>query len=166
MGSSWEIGIEFVLEREGGYVNDPNDPGGETKYGISKKAYPQVNITDLTIENAKEIYKKDYWFACSCDELPFHFAIAVFDMAVNMGITKAKRILQIALGVTVDGSIGPKTVAAAHKASTYVVKNLLSERMAEYTRLIVNNQNLAKFSVGWAYRVISLTILIFNGGKK
>ncbi|KWT77357.1 glycosyl hydrolase 108 family protein [Candidatus Magnetominusculus xianensis] len=61
--------VRFVLDAEGGYVNDPDDPGGETKYGISKRAYPSLDIKSLTIEDAKRLYRRDYWGRASCDAL-------------------------------------------------------------------------------------------------
>ena len=133
MNVDFEKSVEFTLKMEGGssVENDPNDPGGKTKYGISQKAFPNLNIDTLTLEEAKEIYRKNYWQACRCDELPFEFAVCVFDTAVNQGVNKAKRLLQIALGVTVDGVIGDKTIAAAFKAGPTLVRKFLAYRMAE-----------------------------------
>lgn len=164
MYDDWNQAIDFVLKMEGGSEaeNDPNDPGGSTKFGISKKAYPGEDIAALTLERAKELYRLDYWQACRCDELPSDFAIAVFDTAVNQGVGKAKRLLQIALGVTVDGVIGDKTLAAAHKAGPRQVKKFLAERLAAYARLMAEHQNLLVFAVNWSFRVISLAELLFD----
>ena len=162
MELDWEVSIAFVLKMEGGYVNDPNDPGGETNFGISKSRFPNLDIKNLSVEQAKEIYKREYWEPCQCDDLPEKLAISIFDMAVNMGVTKAKRTLQMALGVTVDGMIGPKTLEAAARAKDYIVKRFLAERMAEYCRIIMTNPSLVVFGRNWSHRVISLTILIFG----
>ncbi|MBI5236243.1 MAG: hypothetical protein HY886_08345 [Deltaproteobacteria bacterium] len=81
--------IAFVLKWEGGYVNDPRDPGGETKYGISKRAYPMLNIKDLELEDAKTIYKKDYWLKAGCGKLEWPLSLVHFDTAVNMGHSRA-----------------------------------------------------------------------------
>jgi len=162
MNTDWDKAIAFVLKMEGDYTHDPNDPGGETKFGISKRAYPDFVIKDLTEDEAKEIYVRDYWRPCQCDDLPTPFAIAVFDTAVNQGINKAKRILQIALDVTVDGVIGDKTIAAAFKAKRYHVKKFLAERLAEYERLMAGNPKLLVFAVNWSYRVISLAEIILQ----
>jgi len=164
MNDDWPRAIEFVLKMEGGETaeNDPNDPGGLTKFGISQKAYPALDIKNLTLDQAKDIYRRDYWQACECDGLPTPFAIAVFDTAVNQGVNKAKRLLQIALDVNVDGIIGPKTITAAFKAEPYRVKKFLAERLAEYARLMAGNQNLLVFAVGWSYRVISLAQLVLG----
>ena len=80
--------IDKVLKHEGGYVNDPNDPGGETNYGISKRAYPNVDIKNLTIDGAKEIYKKDYWDKTKVESVPERLRYIYFDMCVNMGMRR------------------------------------------------------------------------------
>jgi lysozyme family protein len=164
MNSDWETAMAFVfkIERSDELENNPKDPGGLTKFGISQKAYPSLDIASLTKEQAKEIYKRDYWQACKCDELPSAFAIAVFDTAVNQGVGTARRILQISLDVTVDGVIGDKTIAAAHKASVYQFKKFLAERLVSYARLMDEKEHLRIFAIDWTYRVISLAELIFK----
>ncbi len=162
MLEDWDKAISFVLKMEGDYTNDSADPGGETKFGISQKAYPALDIKNLTVDQAKEIYKKDYWEVCHCDELPKEFAISTFDMAVNQGTGKAKRLLQISLGVEVDGIIGQKTIAAAFKADISKVKRFLAMRIAEYIKTILENPSLNTFAVNWSYRVISLSQIILS----
>jgi Glycosyl hydrolase 108 len=81
--------LTFVLQQEGGYVNDPVDRGGETKWGISKRAYPNEDIPNLTRERALEIYANDYWLASGCDLIPYPYCVAVFDSAVNCGVGRA-----------------------------------------------------------------------------
>jgi lysozyme family protein len=110
---------------EGGLSLDPEDNGnwtggakgkGElrgTKYGISAKQYPQMDIAALRIEKARDIFERDYWLAMKCDLLPPRLALCVFDTAVNMGLERAARVLQAALDVAQDGVIGPHTLAAA-----------------------------------------------------
>lgn len=90
---AFDRALAFVLAREGGYVNDPRDPGGETKYGISRRAYPQLDIKGLTHADAGAIYARDYWTPAGCDQLPAALAIAVFDTAVNSGVRYAKGLL-------------------------------------------------------------------------
>lgn len=158
----WEIAIQFVLKMEGGLTaeNDPNDPGGLTKFGISQKAYPKLDITNLTLDEAKAIYKRDYWEACQCDQLPPAFAIAVFDTAVNQGTREAQKILQITLGVEVDGIIGQKTIAAAHKVGSSAGRRFLAQRLAAYARLMAAKQNLLVFAANWSNRVLALMELL------
>jgi lysozyme family protein len=104
----------LVIERiEGGYVNDPNDPGGETNFGISKRAYPNVDIAGLTEGAALQIYYDDYWVKSGCSALPRGLDLWVFDGAINHGVSEAVKLLQGALKVGVDGVIGPQTEAAA-----------------------------------------------------
>jgi len=91
--NDFEKGLKFVLKWEGGYTNDPNDPGGETKFGISKSSYPELDISKLTLKQAKEIYYQNYWLKTGCDDLPFPFNIVVFDTAVNMGRRRAIEFL-------------------------------------------------------------------------
>ena len=90
--------LEFVLRWEGGYSNDPNDPGGETKYGISKRSYPELDISKLTLKQVKEIYYENYWLKSGCDKLEHPLNIVVFDTAVNMGRSRAKKIYDEAYG--------------------------------------------------------------------
>jgi len=89
----FNIALKFVLKWEGGYSNDPNDPGGETKFGISKRSYPELDISKLTLKQAKEIYYQNYWLKAGCDTLPYPFNIVVFDTSVNMGKRRALEIL-------------------------------------------------------------------------
>ena len=92
---SFAKALNFVLRWEGGYTNDPTDPGGETKYGISKRAYPHLNIKALTKEQAAQIYAKDYWDAAGCNECSEpKLAIALFDAAVNVGVGRVKKWLK------------------------------------------------------------------------
>ena len=95
--SDFDKAFEHVLGIEGGYVNDPKDPGGETKYGLCKRSYPTVDIKALTIEQAKAIYKRDYWDKVKGDDLPFPLNLFMFDAAVNQGVDPAIKMLQAAL---------------------------------------------------------------------
>lgn len=90
---SFERAFDHVVGEEGGYVNDPQDPGGETKYGISKRAYPGVDIKNLTLDVAKDIYRRDYWTPLRLDNRPYREALVIFDCAVNQGVARARSIL-------------------------------------------------------------------------
>ncbi len=91
--------LQFTLKWEGGYSNDSSDPGGETKWGISKRAYPDLDIGNLTPQQAADIYAKDYWDACGCDALPFPLCTAVFDSSVLCGVSRAKDWLRKATDI-------------------------------------------------------------------
>lgn len=81
--------MKFVLRWEGGYVNRPDDPGGETQFGISKRAFPMLDIKSLTEEEARDIYRTNYWLKAGCDKLEWPLCLVVFDTAVNMGVKRA-----------------------------------------------------------------------------
>src|SRR5512137_1244197 len=96
MKDNFEKALAFVLgpNIEGGYSFDPDDPGGETKYGISKRTYPLYNIKNLTLADAKWLYKRDYWDKCDCDGMDWPFDIILFDSAVQHGVAKASLLCQ------------------------------------------------------------------------
>ena len=85
--------MAYILAEEGGYVNNPSDPGGETKYGISKRAYPTLNIATLTVEDAKRIYRRDYWDVLGLDAVEkYGPALVLMDCGVNQGVKRAMQI--------------------------------------------------------------------------
>lgn len=148
--STFDKAVDFVLEQENGYSMDTQDPGGETMWGISKRAYPEIDIVHLTREAAAAIYKRDYWDKCRCDELPSWAAILVFDAAVNQGTDQSIRQLQAALNVHVDGIIGPQTILSAHVAYPSLAAEIAARRMFRYG----NNDNFARFGLGWSRRLM------------
>lgn len=157
--STFDLAVGFVLrdEIEGGYVNDPRDPGGETNFGISKRSYPSVNIRALTREGAIAIYRRDYWNAVRGDDLPPALAVCAFDAAVNQGPRPAITLLQKALGVTADGIIGPATLKAARDANPEAaMANYLSWRLHRYA----NTNNAAVYMRGWSKRVLLLATFV------
>jgi len=96
--SEFKKAVEFVFKWEGGYSNDPNDPGGETKFGISKRSYPELDISKLTLEQAKKIYYENYWLKSGCQNMEYPLNLVVFDTAVNMGRRRAEKIYDEAFG--------------------------------------------------------------------
>ena len=146
--------IEKVLEHEGGYVNDPKDLGGETKYGITKRFYPDIDIKNLTIEQAKEIYKKDYWDKNRVESLPQNLWHIYFDMCVNMGKRTAVKVLQRAAvnkgrKIEVDGGLGPMTIGALKGVELDRVRAF---RVKYYVDLITARPEQEKFFLGWFRR--------------
>ena len=146
--------IEKVLEHEGGYVNDPKDLGGETKYGITKRFYPDVDIKNLTIEQATEIYKKDYWDKNRVESLPQNLWHIYFDMCVNMGKRTAVKVLQRAAvnrgkNIEVDGGLGPATIGALKGVELDRVRAF---RVKYYVDLITAKPEQEKFFLGWFRR--------------
>jgi len=145
--------LAIVLELEGGYANNPKDPGGETKYGISKRQYPSLDIISLTREKAASIYKKDYWDKCRCDELPPRMALIVFDTAVNQGVVYSVRNYQDVLGVDSDGIVGPRTIQAAHNQDSWaIVDEFMLQRLMRYC----GNELFRTFGRGWMKRVVRI----------
>lgn len=154
--AAFESAVAFVLEAEGGYVNDPADAGGETHYGISKRAYPDLDIKALTEDQAKTIYYDDYWQPCRCDEMPAYIASVVFDTAVNMGQRTAIKFLQQSLDVTVDGIIGPVTLATTYRKSpNELLPDFLSYRAKRYHRIAKENKQ-TRFIRGWLKRTYEI----------
>ena len=142
--------INRVLSHEGGYINNPDDPGGETKFGIAKRSYPNVDIKNLTREGAIEIYRRDFWQRVQGDLLPRQFAFQAIDAAVNHGIGNAVRWMQRAAGVADDGFIGPMTIAAIKRADPAdLVLNFNAERLEFYAKLTTFDA----FGRGWTRRV-------------
>lgn len=141
---------DFVARWEGGWVDDAYDPGGETRYGISQRAYPDLDLSTLTREQAKAIYERDYWRAAKCDKLPEGLALLHFDCAVNQGVGRAAIFLQQALGVTADGIIGPVTLGAVENADLPAV---ITEYCAQRGRHYGNLSTFHRFGLGWMRRL-------------
>jgi lysozyme family protein len=147
----------MVLNNEGGYVNDPNDPGGETNLGICKRAYPNVNIKNLTETEAVTIYRQDYWDKCRCDDLPECIQALVFDAAVNQGTRTAIVLLQRALKVKDDGVLGPITIGKAREAvGPNLVRDYTVERILYYT----TTTNFQYYGKSWVRRAVGAILNI------
>ena len=118
--SNYNECLKIILMHEGGYVNHPKDPGGETNLGVTKRVYEEWGGTkemkDLTVEDVEPIYKKNYWDKIKGDDLPDGLDLCVFDFGVNAGPGRAAKFLQKLLGVTQDGGIGPQTLGALQSA--------------------------------------------------
>lgn len=145
--------FNILVEFEGGLSDVKNDSGGLTKYGISQKAYPQLDIQNLTLEQARLIYEKDYWQKAGCDKLKPELQYIHFDTAVNMGVGSAVKLLQQAGGITEDGIIGPDTLV---KSATVSPAEYLLYRLARYTSIVEKNPSQLLFIKGWANRVLRL----------
>ena len=150
--------IDVVLHHEGGYVNDPKDPGGETNFGISKRAYPDVDMKTLTKESAKDIYKRDYWDRNHCGDLPDELRHVYFDMCVNMGRGRATKIMQETANtkgadLKVDAGMGPKTIGALKNIE---LERVRAYRVKYYVNLIDRKPDLEKFYFGWFRRSLEV----------
>ncbi len=149
--------IAFVLKVEGGYVNNPNDRGGETNWGISKRSYPSVDIKNLTRQGAIDIYERDYWRGGRCDEIgETHpdLALAHMDWCVNHGVGGAAKFLQRAVGATPDGAIGPKTLAAVRACDEFsAIAYYLNDRARWYHDRCAQLPSQREFLAGWLARL-------------
>ena len=153
----FERAVEKLLSHEGGYVNDPDDPGGETCFGISKRFYPDMNIKGLTREKAEKIYFRDFWVPGRFGEFDQeNVAEKIFDLSVNMGLRKAAVILQLALvftgmKVTVDGIVGPETIGAVngHPNELWLLDKIRIYAIQEYLGI-----GKVKYLKGWIGRAL------------
>lgn len=152
---NFDTAFHKLLGHEGGYSNHPQDPGGETNWGVTvaialENGY-QGSMRDLPLDVAKAIYRKRYWDAVRADELPASVRYPMFDAAVNSGPGQAIRWLQRALGVADDGKLGPITLAAAAQAPD-LSRKLLGQRLEFMTNL----STWPAFGKGWARRIAAL----------
>ena len=146
--------IEVVLHHEGGYVNDPKDPGGETNFGIAKRSHPDVDIKNLTKDGAKKIYYEKYWTPSKAAQVPDKLKHIYFDMVVNFGQGGAVRVLQQAAvskghNIAVDGGIGPNTIKAIQNVETDRVR---AYRVLKFARIVIKRPTQEKFWLGWFRR--------------
>lgn len=153
--TNWPAAIAAVLREEGGYVNDPHDPGGETDFGISKRAYPDIDIKALTVAEAEAIYHRDYWAKIDGDALPAGLDLAVLDFAVNSGVARAVEMLQSLLLVTRDGVIGPKTLAAINRSDPSALAGQLCDVRLVYLHGL---KNWPLYANGWTSRVNTIRV--------
>lgn len=152
--------INLVLSDEGGYVNDKQDRGGETKYGISKKSHPNVDIAFLTRDQAKDIYRKEFWEKGNYDKIQdLALATKVFDIAVNVGVHEANLLLQRALrasgrkDIKEDGVIGDIVLSAVNSSNPPILIAAFRSETAGYYRKIVGVRKAQqKFLHGWLNR--------------
>jgi len=137
-----------------GYVNDPQDRGGETKFGVAKNANPDLDIVNLTWEEAKAVYYTRYWVKAHCQELPSRLAVLHFDGAVNSGCGRAAKFLQRAVGAVADGAIGPATIALVQqKDEIEMCHEVCDYRMRFYEEIVANDPTQSKYLKGWLRRI-------------
>lgn len=151
---SFDKAFPIIIAAEGGYVNDKRDPGGETKFGISKRAYPDLDIKALTLNDAKSIYRKDYWQAAGCDLMPWPMSLCVFDAAVNQGLFTAVALAQKAMNLPDDGVIGPRTKKAFQECSEENISDFMALRACRYA----NTKNFEIYGRGWMKRLFHVIL--------
>ena len=154
MPLSFQQIFDRLIGHEGGYVDDPRDPGGETNWGVTKRTAMAngytSNMKTMTRQQAYEIYYRAFWLRYNCEQMPDAVAYQFFDAAVNHGFGNASRMLQRAVGVLDDGIIGKYSLEAINRnpiSDTLMVLN--GERLNFYTRL----KNFDRYGKGWVNRV-------------
>lgn len=170
VGSHWNVDTPGVREgliatreqrRNVGYVNDPVDRGGETKFGVAQRANPDIDITGLDWEAAKRIYFRRYWLVANCDDIALmspRLAVLHFDGAVNHGVGRANRFLQRATRAAEDGDVGPATLRALRmaidsKGDIALCHSICDFREAFYEAIIARDPSQARFRNGWLRRI-------------
>ena len=157
MNKNYDHSLEMLLEHEGGFVNHPDDPGGITNLGVTKKVYEdwverevsEQEMRDLAKEDVALIYKRNYWDRCKCNSLDSGLDFAVFDWAVNSGKSRASKALQRIVGVEADGGIGPMTLqAVAEVEPEEIIKQMHYVRDKFYRSL----DTFEVFGKGWVRR--------------
>jgi len=164
MQANYDKCLKTILHHEGGYVNHPKDPGGETNLGVTKRVYLEhggtKDMKDLLVEDVAPIYKKGYWDKMKGDDLPGGLDLCVFDFGVNAGPGRSAKYLQTMIGTVADGGIGPNTLKAVE---AYVsehginksIENFQEARQGYYEKL----STFETFGRGWTRRVTETTDL-------
>jgi len=163
MISNWQKSFELMLKSEGGYVNNPADPGGMTNLGVTKatwenwvgRASDEAEMRGLTPEKVEPLYKKKYWDAVRGDELPAGISYLCFDFAVNAGAGRSIKTLQTAVGVTPDGGFGPMTMAAVQAVDPVELIERFSQAKEDFYRSL---NTFSTFGKGWLNRVADVKV--------
>ncbi len=162
MQANYDKCLEAILHHEGGYVNHPKDPGGETNLGVTKRVYEEwggtKDMKELTVEDVAPIYRKNYWDKIKADSLPSGLDLCVFDFGVNAGPGRAAKYLQGQIGTMADGGIGPNTLAKLEEYLKFTpveqaIKTYQESRQDYYEQL----STFSSFGRGWTRRVQETT---------
>ena len=167
MNNNWEQCFALVLKNEGGYVDNPADPGGATNLGCTKATWEawvghpvtKDDIKALTPNDVMPLYKVKYWDTIKGDDLPEGVDYAVFDFAINSGPSRAAKALQSVLSITVDGQIGPATLRALEAANPREVATAVCEARLAFLQSL---STYATFGKGWSRRVSEVETVSFN----
>ena len=163
MNNNWQKSFELMLKSEGGYVNNPLDPGGRTNLGVTQatwenwvgRASDEPEMRSLTPNKVEPLYKQRYWDAVRGDDLPVGLDYLVFDFAVNAGPGRAIKVMQSAVGVTPDGGFGPLTMAAVKAIDPIELINKFSQAKEDFYRSL---SQFPTFGKGWLNRVADVKV--------
>lgn len=167
MKDNFEQCMALVLKEEGGYVNDPHDPGGRTNHGVTQETWEEYvgksvtedDMKNLTIQEVIPLYKQNYWDRINGDELPDGIDYAVFDFAVNSGVDCAAKFLQSILGVKTDGKIGPMTISACETSNSRDVATQVCEKRLAYLQAL---PTWAFYQKNWSSRIARVEEIAFK----
>lgn len=170
MQSNFEKCLELLLKHEGGYVNNPADPGGETNLGVTKRVWQEwvghdvseKEMRALTPIMVAPLYKRKYWDACHADDLVSGLDYCVFDVAVNSGVGRAVKFLQSSVGATPDGGYGSITSALVKKAQEEDCVRLIEVYCARRLEFMQSLPAFATFGKGWSRRVAEVKETAIN----
>ena len=167
MKENWEKSLEAILHHEGGYVNHPEDPGGETNLGVTRRVYEEwirfhgisgKDMKDLEVEDVEPIYRKNYWDRVKGDDLPAGLDLCVFDFGVNAGTGRAAKYLQNMIGTVADGGIGPNTLRAlANYVESEGLERTILNYQADRQDYYESLSTFKTFGKGWTRRVDETT---------
>ncbi len=167
------IALKFVLDAEGGFVDNFNDPGQATNQGVTQAVYdtyrssinqPPQSVADITPFDVTQIYRVNYWLAGSCDKILSQVSVCHFNVCVNSGVEQAGKLLQRAAGVAqVDGIVGPNTLTAVNAINPVDLCNQYIQEIKDfYNRLCINAPNFQEFLQGWLNRTADLNNLLIS----
>ena len=167
MKDNFEQCLALVLKHEGGYVNNPKDPGGRTNLGVTQKVWEEwvghpvdeAAMRALTPSDVAPLYKKNYWDKIKGDNLPAGVDYACFDLAVNSGVGRAAKILQQAVGANPDGAIGPATLDAVESQNPRDVATEVCDLRLKFLQSL---PIFATFGKGWSRRVAEVEKVAFE----
>tara|TARA_Y100001937_G_scaffold108999_1_gene153202 strand:+ start:471 stop:1004 length:534 start_codon:yes stop_codon:yes gene_type:complete len=161
---NYEACLKMILHHEGGYVNHPKDPGGETNLGVTKRVYEEwggtKDMKDLEVEDVAPIYRKNYWDRIKADDIPSGLDLCVFDFGVNAGTGRSAKYLQTLIGTVADGGIGPNTLKALDEfisSQEHGVKDVILKFQAERQNYYESLSTFDTFGKGWTRRVEETT---------
>jgi len=164
---SFEQAYAFVAEQEGGWANDENDYGGRTRFGISSRWHPDVDLDTLTREGARELMRERYWLRARCEYMPHGVNLIVFDQAVHDGPEDAVRTLQRVVGVKPDGAYGPvtnravwRTLATDDVHGRWLKRALLEARTRKLMNEAQHDPGQVANIEGWAVRLVRLAFAV------
>jgi lysozyme family protein len=148
--------VQITLQHEGGFVDNPADPGGATNMGVEQRDLPHIPIQTLTVAQAETYYQETYWKPLYSQITNQPLASKLFDLGVLFGVGTAVKNLQAALDLEMDGIFGPATLAATNRVVPVVLlSRFVSEMRAHANAVVGGNPKLAVFLNGWLRRISS-----------